>query len=185
MIFHTKMNKVKKLFLNETLRRWHFEAVVRGSGMSRERVNYFLKKLVKEKFILKVKPKGKMPYYLANRDSLTFRFDKKFYGLEIIKQTGLFEHINSLKNVKTAILFGSFSRGDWNKSSDIDLFIYGNSENFEKGKFENKIKREIQLFSYYNIKKMKKELEPKLIPNIIKGFNIKGNLKPFEVRLNA
>ena len=177
--------KVKALFFTESLRRWHFEDIIKESKASRERVNYFLKKLLKEKFILRIKPRGKMPYYIANIDFPKFRSEKRIYGLKLLEQVGLFDHINSLKDVKTAILFGSFARGDWNKSSDIDLFIYGNADYFEKGKLENKIKREIQVFSYQKAEKIKKELDPKLIPNIIKGFNIKGSLEPFEVNINA
>lgn len=179
------MEKIRTIFFNETLRRWHFEAIVRESGMSRERVNHFLKKIIKEKFIIRIKPEGKMPYYIANSGSPKFRSEKMLYGLSMLEQAGLFEHLNSLADVKTAIIFGSFSRGDWNKSSDIDLFIYGNSRKFEKGKLERKLKREIELFSYQDTKKIKKELDPKLIPNIIRGFNIKGSLKPFEVTINA
>ncbi|NQV08416.1 nucleotidyltransferase domain-containing protein [Candidatus Woesearchaeota archaeon] len=178
-------DKIKSVFFNDTLRRWHFENIVRESGVSRERANHYLKILLKEKFIMQIKPKGKMPYYLADRSSEKFREEKRFYGLSIISNTDLFKHLNSLKDIKTAILFGSFSRGDWGKSSDIDLFIYGNSENFEKGKFETKLKREIQLFSYQNPKEMKRELDNKLVPNICNGFSIKGNLEPFRVDINA
>lgn len=177
--------KIKALFFTEALRKWHFEDIIKESKASRERVNHFLRELVEEKFILKIKPKGKMPYYLANRDSPKFRSEKRIYGLKLLEQIGLFDHIDSLKDVKTAILFGSFARGDWNKSSDVDIFIYGNADYFEKGKLETKIKREIQLFIYQKAEKMKKELDPKLIPNIIKGFNIKGSLEPFEVSVNA
>ncbi|MBN2422598.1 nucleotidyltransferase domain-containing protein [Candidatus Woesearchaeota archaeon] len=178
-------DKIKALFFNETLRRWHFTDILKESGVSRERVNYFLKKLMHEKFIIKVKTKGKMPYYNANSSSLKFRSEKRIYGLKLLEEKGLFEHISSLKNIKTAILFGSFSRGDWNKSSDIDLFIYGKAEDFEKGKFESKLKREIELFNYNLANDIKKELDPKLIPNIIKGFYIKNNLEPFEASVNA
>ena len=146
MIYHTNMEflkeKIKALFFAETLRRKHFEDIVKESEVSRERINHFLKKLIKEKFILRIKPKGKMPYYIANRDFPKFRSEKRIYGLKLLEQIGLFDHINSLKDIKTAILFGSFSRGDWNKSSDIDLFIYGDVKYFEKGKLETKIKRE-------------------------------------------
>ena len=177
--------RVMALFFNETLRMWHFEDIVAGSGISRERANYFLKSLVKKGLVSRVKPKNRMPYYIANRDSKKFRLEKRILGLEILQKTGLFEHLNSLENVKTAILFGSFSRGDWNKSSDIDLFIYGDDSGFNKGKFESKTKRQIQVFSYNNTKKIKKELEPKVIENIAKGFNITESIVPFEVVMNG
>jgi predicted nucleotidyltransferase len=178
-------NKIKALFFNNTLRRWHFETVLRESGISRERVNYFLKELLKEKFIIRVKQKGKMPYYLANKDLAKFRSEKKLYGLKLLEQSGIFENLNSCKNIKTVILFGSFARGDWSKSSDIDLFIYGNDKEFNKGLYETKLQREIQLFSYKDKKTLKKKLDPTVIPNIAKGFFITDSIEPFEVRIHA
>jgi len=153
------------------------------SGMSRERVNHYIKILIKENLIIKNKEKGKMPYYIANRDYEKFRSEKRIYGLNLLKE--LFDHLQSLKEVKTAILFGSFARGDWSNSSDIDLFVYGDIRNFEKGLFESKIKREIQLFNYKNAREIKEDLDPKVFLNIATGFNIKGTLEPFEVSLNA
>lgn len=178
-------DKIKGLFFNDTLRRWHFEAILRESGLSRERVNHFLKELLKEKLIIRVKKKGKMPYYLANRDSAKFRSEKRLFGLAMLEQSGLFENLNSCKGIKTAILFGSFARGDWSKSSDIDLFIYGEDTKFEKGVFESKLHRDIQVFAYQNTKTLKKELDKTVIPNIAKGFFITGNVEPFEVKIHA
>ncbi|MBS3095581.1 nucleotidyltransferase domain-containing protein [Candidatus Woesearchaeota archaeon] len=179
------MDKIKMLFFEETLKRWHFNEIVHLSGMSRERINHYLKELTRIKFLKHIKPKGKMPYYLANRESENFRFEKKMYGIKLLQKTGLFEYINSMPNVNTAILFGSFSRGDFNKSSDVDMFIFGNVNGFELAKFEKMIKRDIQLIAYDNIKSLKRYLDPMLIPNIFKGFNIKGSLEPFEVKINA
>lgn len=179
------MEDLKSLFLNNTLKRWHFQELINQSGMSRERVNYYLKLLLKEKFIARVKPPRKRPYYTAKRGLGRFRFEKRLYGLKLLQKSGLFEHINSLGEVKSAILFGSFARGDWNKSSDIDLFIFGNAADFNKAKFESLLKHEIQLFAFSSPKEIKKELEPKVIENIVKGFNIKGNLEPFKVGINA
>lgn len=51
----------------------------------------------------------------------------------LLEQSGLLRHIAENEGIKTAIVFGSFSRGDWNRSSDIDLFIYGDDNNFDKG----------------------------------------------------
>ena len=177
--------KIKELFFNDALRRWHFEALLRESGLSRERVNHFLKELLKEKLILRVKKKGKMPYYLANRDSAKFRSEKRLYGLTILEQSGLFENLTSHKGIKTAILFGSFARGDWSKSSDIDLFIYGNDTEFEKGVYETRLHRDIQVFAYQNTKMLKKDLDPTVIPNIAKGFFVTGSIEPFEVKIHA
>src|SRR3989344_1162428 len=179
------MNPLKPLFFEQTLRHWHFEALVQESKLSRERVHFYLKKLLSQKFITRVKPKGKMPYYVARKESPTFRMEKRFFGLSILQNSGLFDHIYGNPDIKTAILFGSFARGDWGKSSDVDLFIYGDDADFRKDEFESKTKRQIQVFSYQDSKVIKRDLGPKLLPNIMKGFNIKGNLEPFRVNINA
>lgn len=182
IIYYTNMNKIlKPLFFNESLKTWHFEDIVRASGMSRGRVNYLLKILLKENFIKRAKPKGKMPYYTANRDSPGFRTEKRLFGLMLLEQSGLLRHIAGNDGIKTAIVFGSFSRGDWNRSSDIDLFIYGNDKNFDKAEFEKKTSREIQLFSFRSAKEMKSHLDSGLLPNIAKGFSIKESIEPFRV----
>ena len=178
-------DKLKALFFIEALRKWHFDQLIKESKISRERVNTYLKELIKEKLIIRKKEKGKMPYYQAYTESDHFRQEKRIYGLRLLEQGGLFEYLNSLPEIKTAILFGSFSRGDWNKSSDIDLFVYGNIKSLNLKEIGNKLKKEIQLFGYNNAEEIKKELAEGVITNIIKGFNIKNSLEPFGVRINV
>ncbi|MEK6938020.1 MAG: nucleotidyltransferase domain-containing protein [Nanoarchaeota archaeon] len=177
--------KLKALFFTEALRKWHFEQLIKESKISRERVNTYLKELLKEKLILRKKEKGKMPYYLAQTESDHFRQEKRLYGLRMLEKSGLFEYLNSLPEIKTAIIFGSFSRGDWNKSSDVDLFIYGNIKKLNIREIRDKLKKEIQLFGYNNSDEIKKELAEGVIANIVKGFNIKNSLEPFEVKINV
>ena len=126
-----------------------------------------------------------MPYYVANKQNEDFNQEKRLFGIELLRKNGLYREINSIKEIKSAILFGSFSRGDWNKESDVDLFIFGDATKFDKGKIEHKLRREIQLFNYKDIKILKKELDQKVITNIVKGFNIKGELEPFKVEING
>jgi predicted nucleotidyltransferase len=178
------MKTIKELFFSQSMRRWHFEDLVRESKQSRERVNHYVKQLLKEKLILRTKPKAKMPYYEANRESQKFRMEKRLFGLELLEKAGLFEELGNQDEVKSAIVFGSFSRGDWNESSDVDLFVFGDISQFDKAKIESKLKKEVQLFCYNDIKNIKRELDPNLIPKIAQGFSVKGTLEPFEVRLN-
>ena|SRR3989344_6016612 len=174
------MEKLKSLFYEQSLRRWHFKDLIEESGLSRERVNYYLNQLKKEKFIQRIKVKAKMPYYSANIHSPAFRTGKRLYGLQILAESGLLAHLASCKGIKTAILFGSFARGDWNKSSDIDLFVYGDDNEFNQGFFEKKLGREIQVFSYDQPSKIK-ELDPSLIPNILKGISLTDSIEPFKI----
>jgi predicted nucleotidyltransferase len=173
------VGKLKSLFFLHSLRRWHFEDLVKESGMSRERVHFFLKELQNEGFITRVKPRGKMPYYVANVEEAGFRNQKKLHGLSLLQESGLFDHLNLCGGIKTAILFGSFARGDWGTSSDVDLFLYGDDVEFDKERFEEVLGREIQVFSDGTT------LDPHILPNIVSGFRIVEKESPFEVRIHV
>ncbi len=183
MALHT--NPLKPIFFQSPLQHWHFKDLIKESKLSRERVNFYLKELLKEKLILRKKLKRKQPYYCAQTKNISFRLEKRFYGLSLLKESGLLEYILSSPEIKTAILFGSFARGDWGKSSDVDLFIYGQDTEMDKGKFELKLHRELQVFSFKSAKEMKNKISPALLSNITKGFNIKGTLEPLEVSIHA
>ncbi len=183
MTFRT--NPLKPLFFQSPLQHWHFKDLIKESKLSRERVNFYLKELVKEKLILRKKILRKQPYYCAQTKNIGFRLEKRLYGLSLLKESGLFEYILSSPEIKTAILFGSFARGDWGKSSDVDIFIYGQDTEMDKGKFELKLHRELQVFSFKSVPEVKKKVSPNLLSNIAKGFNIKGTLEPLEVSVHA
>ena len=173
---------IKYLFFNYPTKHWHFAELVTESKLSRSRTNAWLKKLVKEQLIQRFKPKSKMPYYIATQ-SPKFKAEKKLFAMNQFVKTGFLEHLASL-HATTIIIFGSFSRWDWSNESDIDVFIYGNADNFEKGHFEKILHREIQVFHYSNIKSLKR-LDSNVIPNIMAGIHIKGTIEPFMVSINA
>ena len=125
-----------------------------------------------------------MPYYISNYEHPSYRNRKKLFTLQQFYKTGFLNHLLSLKKAKTVIIFGSMARSDWYKESDIDLFIYGDDDDFELGKYELKLHREIQLFTAKNKRDLKK-MGPGLIGNIIEGHLVKGEINFFEVKLNA
>lgn len=179
------MNPLKPLLFKDTLRHWYFKDLVKESKLSRERVHHYLQELLKENFTKRIKPPHKMPYYLAQYENPKFRMEKRLFGLQLLEESGLFEKIIQCEEIKTAILFGSFFRGDWGKSSDIDLFFYGDDAHFDIGRFELQLQRGVQVFSFKDVKEIRKKVSSALLENIAKGFNIKGNFEPFEVKIHA
>jgi predicted nucleotidyltransferase len=175
---------IKELFFNYSTKHWHFEELVNQSKLSRAQTNEWIQRLLKERLIKRVKKRNKMPYYIAEYNTPSFHIQKKTYALLQFEKTGFLEHLSTLKDAKTVIIFGSFSRADWHNESDIDLFIYGKAQDFEKGLFEKRLKREIQVFQY-ETPAMLKRLEPSVIPNILAGIHVKGTIEPFEVSLHA
>lgn len=178
----SKEDKVLEPFFN-TPKHWHFEELCRATSISKPQLSYWLKKYRKEGLIKRVKPKGKMPYYVALEENFEYQNIKRLYALKFLTESGLFNHLAALKKAKVVILFGSFSRYDWYGNSDIDIFIYGDDNEFEAGKYSAKLRRDIQVHSAKDRKDLKRI--DKMLPYIISGDFIKGSIEDLGVGINA
>jgi len=177
----SKEEKILNLiFENSPLRQWHFNEIVEEAKVNRSVVNKWLKRYVKEGLLKKIKEKRKFSYFSAGKENIVYQTRKRIYALEKIYQSGLIEHLINLKDVKTAIIFGSMARGDWYKDSDIDLFIYGDPDGLKIADYEARIHHDIQVFICSNQEGLNK-FGAGLIRNIIKGNLIKGDLEFIEV----
>jgi len=180
----SKEDNMLELFFENPTKEWHFEEILRAAGLARSKADAWLKRFIKEGLVLRMKEKGKMPYYISDHESATYKNRKKLFALDKLYASGLLNHLNSLQKAKAVILFGSFMRSDWYKESDIDLFIYGDPEGLKISQYERKLGRDIQLF----ICRSKKELPDMgegLLRNIIKGNLIKGDIDFVKVGINA
>ena|SRR3989338_29574 len=178
----SKEEAVLEPFFNSP-KHWHFDELLKVTKVSRSQLSQWLKKFAAEVLIKRVKHKGKMPYYVQNFDSAAFQQRKKLFGLKKLTESGLLEHLASLTDAKVIILFGSLSSYDWHENSDIDIFIYGNDEKFEQGKYELKLKRDIQVHAAKNKKDLKRL--DKMLPYIIAGDFIKGSIENLGVEVHA
>ena len=176
----SKEEQVLEVFFNSP-KHWHFDELLEESDISRSQLVMWLKKLQKEGLIKRLKPKGKMPYYISNPDNPSFRNKKRLFGLEKLTKSGLLDHLHTLEGAKVVILFGSFSRSDWYGSSDIDIFIYGDDDKFKQGEYELKLNREIQVHNAKDRKDLKSI--GKMLPYIISGDFIKGSIQDLGVEI--
>ena len=173
MPYLNKEDYVLELFLNEPTKHWHFKDIVKEANISKERANYWLKKFEKDKIINHIKPKGKMPYFIANYAHANYDNRKKIYALNKLYESGLLTELQSLEKAKVVVIYGSFARGDWHTKSDIDVFIYGNPGKFKFGTMV--FWREVQVQTCKNKKEIK-EIKSGLMKNVIKGMFIKGDI---------
>ncbi len=174
---------MRELFFNQPTKQWHFEQLRKETWLSRAQTNAWLKKLRQENLITRIKPYGKMPYYVAQYQHPHYQNSKRLYALEKLHESGLLDYLSALEKAETVVLFGSFSRWDWHDASDVDLFIYGKVNTLYVGKYGPKLKREIQVFSGKNEQDLER-MGPTLLQNIIQGITIKGTL-PKEVITHA
>lgn len=180
----SKEEKILELFFENPTREWHFEELVKEAKLARSKLDAWLKKFRKEGLIKRIKEKGKMPYYTAQYDSPAYVSAKKMFALEKLHSSGFLRHLLSLKEAETIIIFGSIIRGDWHKDSDIDLFVYGNADDLQLGKYWIKLDREIQFFGCKNEEELKK-YSPALLKNILNGYTVKGSIPHLEVKAGA
>ncbi|MBS3097304.1 nucleotidyltransferase domain-containing protein [Candidatus Woesearchaeota archaeon] len=173
MSYPNKENNVVGLFFNEPTKHWHFKDIVKNAKMSEQRANYWLKQMVKEGLIKHIKPKGKMPYFIAQYENPYYRNKKKLYALNLMFETGLLNRLQSLENAKAVVIFGSFSRSDWNSNSDVDVFVYGDPEGLKFGTLWQG--RDVEVHTC-RTKEEIKEIKSGLINNVVKGYFIKGNV---------
>lgn len=145
----------------------------REINLAPKSVKSYLKELEKEKLIIKREHRiHKYPVYYANRDNDYFRFLKKIDIQKRIKESGLLDYLDKECVPEVIILFGSASRGEDIKGSDIDLYLQCMGKKLDLNRFEKKLKRKINLFFGKNFDRLSEELKK----NIINGGKIKGYL---------
>ena len=171
----SKENRVLELFFNEPTKHWHFEEILNIADISRPQAAGWLQKFIREGLVKRIKPKGKMPYYVGNYESSIYQARKRLFVLNEFEKEGFLSHLSGLPKAQAVILFGSMSRWDWNRESDIDLFVYGGADGFDKGVFRAKLGREIELFVCKDKEELQK-FKPALLRNIVEGYLIKGAL---------
>ena len=180
MGLQSKEERVLELFLNEPSKHWHFSKIVEAAKISEPSANKWLKKMIKDKLIQKIKPSGKMPYFIANFRHENYRSKKKIYALEKMYESGLLTKLQQLKNAKAVVIFGSFARSDWNTESDVDIFVLGDPEDLKYGMlwgglgFQGKA-REIQTHSFNSVEETR-NIHSGLMKNVVKGYFVKGNI---------
>jgi len=137
-------------------------------------VKKYLKELEKEKLILIKKHRiHNYPLYFANRDNPYFKLLKKINTILLIKETGLLDYLKDNCMPEVIILFGSASKGEDIKGSDLDIFIQCNKIKLDLSLLEKKIGRTVNIFFEKNFSKLSKELKS----NIINGVIIDGYLE--------
>ncbi|MBN1157409.1 nucleotidyltransferase domain-containing protein [Candidatus Woesearchaeota archaeon] len=173
---------ILEAFFN-TPKHWSFDELQKRTKVSKPQLSLWLKRFAEEGLIKRIKPGGKMPYYVGIFEKPEFRNRKRLYALEQMTKSGLLNHLSSLRDAKVVILFGSFSRWDWYDNSDLDIFIYGKDDYFEQGKYEIKMRREIQVHTAKDKNDLKRM--NKMLPYILSGDFIKGNIADLEVSIVA
>lgn len=166
--------KILQEFFDYPEKNFQMREISRNTKIAQPSVINHLKKLMKEKLILREK-KGLYPTYAANRESEKFKAYKRTNMLLRLYDSKLIDYINDNCFPKVIILFGSASIGEDTEKSDIDLYVYSKTKELDLKKYEKILKRKINILYEEAFDKIREELKN----NIINGIVIKGYLKVF------
>lgn len=171
--------KILKLFFQDPLPKgigFQLREISRKAEIAPTSVKKYLNELENEGLIIKKKHRiYEYPVYYANRENDYFKFLKKLDIIKDIKESGLLDYLNDKCMPDVIILFGSASKGEDIKESDIDLFIQSKEKKLQLSKYENYLSRKINIFFKDTFNKLSKELKN----NIINGDILNGYLKVF------
>ncbi|MDD9953379.1 MAG: nucleotidyltransferase domain-containing protein [Candidatus Woesearchaeota archaeon] len=173
----SKEEHILRLILEESpLKEWHFAEIYTKAHATKAVVNKWLKKYVAQGLLQHIKEKGTFPFFTVGANNPTYNSLKRLYALEQLHRSGLITELLSLQ--ATIVIFGSIVRGDWYKESDIDIFIFGNAQDFDKQAYEQKLQRNIELH-IFQTKEEIHDIRTGLIKNVVNGYVVKGQVQDF------
>jgi len=170
------MDKILEPFIKEPEREFHVRELAKLLKKSPTTISKYLKEYENKKILI-LESKLNHLLFKANTSSTNFRQLKLNYNLSLINESGIIEFLEDYFNQPEAIvLFGSFSKAEDNKNSDIDLLIISSKRqepNLER--FERKLEHKIQLFIHpkHELNKLRED-NRELFNNWINGITIRG-----------
>lgn len=147
--------------------------ISRNIKLAPKSVKLYLEELERENLIIKKEHRiNKYPVYYANRDNDYFKFLKRLDMVKSIKESGLLDYLYEKCMPDVIILFGSASKGEDIKGSDIDIYLQCEEKKLDLSTYEKELKRNVSLFFKKNFNRLSEELKT----NIINGDKLKGYL---------
>src|SRR3989344_518715 len=153
-----------KPFFEDCYRRIGVREYSRIARISPPTASKTLNKYYKEDLLRMEKDRNYLFFY-ANRENKAFIDLSRIYWAFQIKH--LIDFLYETLVSPTVILFGSLSKGETKKDSDIDLAVFAHKKKLNLQIFENKLNRKIQLFWFKSIYDIK---EKELANNVMNGY---------------
>lgn len=184
--------KIFEAYLISKEKKLYFNQIKEYTKLSNSSLQNSLDKLIKNKIVTIEKTKSNTYYNIKDKKIFSIEFAKiafqKFKNLNKGVRIPLEELLNNLKiEVFTIILFGSSSKKQETKESDIDLMIVSDKNIKEL----DNIKKKAELISNHplnifscNVKELKKSKDHLVAQAKKTGFPIKGEQNFYEVLLN-
>jgi len=144
------IEKVYYAFYQTKKKQMYFNEIREITGMSISSLQNALLKLELSNGVIKIKKKGNVFYQLDYKEYIILNFTR-FDLIRLSKlnrniKIPLQEFLDKINNIAFVLLFGSASKGEEKKGSDIDLLIVTNhyEENELNEKYQKEIKNKIE-----------------------------------------
>jgi len=183
--------KIYRAYFDSKKQTLYFNEIKEITKLSDSSLSNTLKNLVKENILTKNKTKSNTYYQIKEKKIIPLKFSEiavhKFQNLNINVKIPILHFLTNIPDdIYTIILFGSASRKEENKKSDIDLLIVSNKKidlSAHKKKAEITSKFPISIFSS-TIKQFKQSQEDIIIQAKKTGFPIYREQNFYEVIIN-
>jgi len=157
------------VFFEDCYREISVREYSRENGMSPPTASAMLKGFEKKGLLIKREERGFL-FFRVNQESKLMRDLSRIYWGN--KLSGLIKSLEA-DFPKAIVLFGSLSKLEVRKESDIDLAVFGSVKSeIALKKFEKELGRETHIMFYDSLDKVNKELRL----NLINGYIIRGYL---------
>ena len=169
MITKDNRYKIMKLFFDAPERKVHIRGIARLVHLSAPGVSKIIARLKKEGLLLSEKTDLAENVFVSKNEK--FLHLKRCYNLLNIYESGLVDFLRGqYEEPEAIVLFGSYSKGEDNSKSDIDIAVITNiTKSTDLKRFEKYIGRKINL---YEIKV--KECEKEFLNNLANGAVLYG-----------
>ncbi len=156
-----------KLFFQNPTEEFAYREIERRTGISIATVSKYIRPLSKEGLV-KTRKSANAIMVRSNQENTLFLKLKRAYNLEVIYSSGLVQHLIDTLRPDAIILFGSFSKGEDNEKSDIDIaIIHGREIETDLLRFEKVIGRKINTVKIKSLKYAEKEFINSLANGIV------------------
>ena len=160
-----------KLFFEDSYRRINVREYARLQKISPPTASKTLERLHKEKLLKKEIDKQYI-YYFANHDSSLFIDFSRIYWKLQFEKAGMLKFLERELLNPVLILFGSLSKAEVKKDSDIDLAVFTpTKKELDLKKYERLLNRKIHLLMF---SKRENVTNLNLLNNISNGYLMSG-----------
>ncbi len=168
-------------FYDEPNRWYHVREIARLAQINPTTASKYLEIHSRQQIVIKKEERGHV-LFRANAEHPAYRDRKIFYNIKNIKESGVIEFLEKeLHYPQAIVLFGSYSKGENDQNSDIDLFILANKKkNPDVTIYEKRLKSKIQLVIKTKDEFLVLQKENKnLVNSMLNGIILKGFLEVF------